>query len=339
MPARAVVFNVIHAERSFSQPPRTHRDDGGERRVGFELEFTGLTIEQTAQAARDTLGGELRHDSLAEWKLAVDGLGEFAIELDWDYLKRRAAESDGSDDAGEWLLSALKSAAALVVPLEIVCPPMPLSRLDLLDALVERLRDEGGVGTGDSVLAAYGVHINAEAPSMETVTLARYAKAFALLQWWLVKAHEVDLSRRITPYIDPWPQAYVAELLAMPEHDTDAFIGGYLAHNASRNRALDLLPLLCELDEPRVRAAVDDARIKARPAFHYRLPNCHLARDGWTLAAPWSLWVVVERLADDADGLAELSAMYLDQLRPVLGANRRAWTDAVDTWLTERGLA
>lgn len=326
-------------DRTFILPPRTHRDDGGERRVGFELEFTGLTLEQTAQAARDALGGELQRDSLAEWRLSVDDLGEFAIELDWDYLKRRAAESDGSDDAGEWLLEALKSAAALVVPLEIVCPPMALSRLDALDALVERLRADGGVGTGDSVLAAYGVHVNAEAPSMDTVTLTRYAKAFALLQWWLVKAHEVDLSRRITPYIDPWPQAYVAELLAMPDDDADAFIGGYLAHNASRNRALDLLPLLCELDETRVRESVDDARIKARPAFHYRLPNCHLARPGWTLAAPWSLWVVVERLADDGEALDELCTLYLDQLRPVLGASRRAWTDTVDAWLKDRGLA
>ncbi len=305
------------------------------------MEFAGLSIERTADIAVSAMGGELHQDSLARWRLVVDDLGEFAIELDWDYLKRRAAETEEGDDTGgkEWLLKTLKSAAALVVPMEVVCPPIALSKLDRLVPLTEALREAGAAGTADSVLAAFGVHINAEAPSMQTAVLTRFTKAFALLQWWLVRAHEVDLSRRITPYIDPYPQDYVVELLETDDEDTERFIDGYLAHNPSRNRALDLLPILSDIDAERVKEAVDDPRVKARPAFHYRLPNCHIARAGWTLADPWAPWLVVERIAADEAALSELSRLYLDELRPVLGASRRAWVDTVHEWLKDRALA
>lgn len=328
----------MSAHDGFALPPVPCRDDGDERRVGFELEFTGLGLEPLAEVAREALGGRLSEESQAKWRLDVDELGEFVIELDWAYLKRRAEESGQTGDDDEWLLGALKSAAEWLVPLEVVCPPIPLSRLSRLHRLTDALREAGAAGTDDSLLAAFGVHVNIEAPSMDAATLVRYTRAFALLQWWLVEAHEVDLSRRITPYIDPWPQDYVTEVLAIGEDDGDAFFDGYLRHNPSRNRGLDLLPLLAEIDAGRVRAVVDDARVKARPAFHYRLPNCHVDRADWSLATPWASWLVVERLAADGDALEALGQSWSGQLRPLIGASRRAWVDHLDTWLRDRGL-
>jgi hypothetical protein len=119
----------------------------------------------------------------------------------------------------------------------------------------------------------------------------------------------------------------------------DEIFSDYLAHNASRNRALDLLPLLAEIDEERVRGTVDDPRIKARPAFHYRLPNCQIERPDWSLSASWNTWLVVEQLACRPDDLHELGAAFLDAERLILGVNRSKWVGFIDQWLKDRELA
>jgi putative glutamine amidotransferase len=40
-----------------------------------------------------------------------------------------------------------------------------------------------------------------------------------------------------------------------------------------------------DIDSDPVRRAVEDAKIKARPVFHHRLPNCHVEDPDWTPAA------------------------------------------------------
>ena len=83
----------------------------------------------------------------------------------------------------------------------------------------------------------------------------------------------------------------------------------YLQHNPTRNRALDMLPILFEIDNTEVLNSVnDDERnlIKGRPAFHYRLPDCKVNVPGWSVAAPWNQWVHIEILAGDHALLHEL---------------------------------
>jgi len=322
---------------AFKLPSVTSKHDGSPRHVGFELEFSGLTLAETGSALQRALGGRLESKSAAEQVLQVDGLGDFGIELDWSFLKRRAeaAEREGGDSA--WL-ETLSQAAALVVPLEVVCPPIPMTDLDPLNDCVTALRDAGAVGTEESLLAAYGVHINTEIPRLDAATLGSYLRAYAILQWWLVDAHDVDLTRRISPYIDLYSDAYLRLLLSNAAPTMEDIIEDYLAHNASRNRALDLLPLLAEVDEARIRSAVDDPRIKARPTFHYRMPNCHIERPGWSLAFSWNTWCVVEELAQRPDGLEELGAAFLDAERPLLGVNRHQWVEFIGQWIKDRKL-
>lgn len=318
-------------------PPVTHKRDGSPRMVGFELEFSGLTLEQTADALRSSLGGKPKPLSAAEQMLHVDSLGEFIVELDWEFLKRKAAEDAQKKDDAEWI-EKLSQAAALLVPVEVVCPPIPITGLDCLHPMIAALRSAGAQGTEDSLLAAYGVHINIEIPALEAATLSAYLKAFALLQWWLVEAHDVDVTRKVTPYIDLYPEAYVKQTLSNASPSMDDLFRDYLEHNASRNRALDLLPMLAEIDGERVQEAVNDSRVKARPAFHYRLPNCHIERPDWSLAGPWNTWCVVERLSQQSDDLEALSRAYMDAERPILGVNRGDWVEFLDRWLKDRAL-
>ena len=323
---------------SYELPPRTKKDNGDSRRVGFELEFSGITLAQTVQALQAALGAEIRSETAAEFELHVETLGDFNVELDWDYLKRKAAESEDDDEASEWI-ELLSQAASLLVPVEIVCPPISISRLADLEPMIAALRQGGATGTEESLLAAYGVHVNTEIPKLDAITLSAYLKAYALLQWWLVDRHDVDLTRRISPYIDLYSESYLKRVLSRSEPTIDQIFDDYLSHNATRNRALDLLPMLAEIDEKRVRRAVDDPRIKARPAFHYRLPDCNIEQRDWSLRLPWNTWLTVEKLADRIEDLDQLSAAFLDAERPFLGVNRSEWVAFIDQWLKDRGLA
>lgn len=322
----------------FTLPPKLNKDDGKPRLVGFELEFSGITLEETAAALKSSLDAQLEHETAAEQILSTDALGEFHVELDWEYLKRKAAEHGREEAGGEWI-ERLGRAAALLVPVEVVCPPIPVSELGALESLVAALRKAGAVGTEESLLAAYGVHINTEIPRLEAATLFSYLRAFSLLQWWLVDAHQVDASRRVSPYVDGYPDAYLKRVLSRSDPAMEEIFADYFEYNASRNRALDLLPMLAEIDAPRVRRAVDDPKIKARPAFHYRLPNCHIERADWSLAEPWNTWCVVERLADRKHDLDALAAKFLAADRPILGVSRKDWVGFMDQWLEDHALA
>jgi hypothetical protein len=323
-------------QAGFALPPRLANAQGETRRVGFELEFSGISLDQTVAAVSSALGGEVISATRAESQLKVADLGSFNIELDWAYLKRKAGEVNGED--GEWL-EHLSNAAALLVPVEVVCPPIPITQLERLNPLIQALREAGAQGTEESLIAAYGVHINAEIPGLDAATLFDYIRAFALLQWWLVDLHEVDIARRISPYIDLYPDSYLARLLARAQASMEEIFEDYLDFNDTRNRALDLLPILAQADEARVRARVDDPKIKARPAFHYRLPNCHIERPDWSLATPWRLWCVVEQLAARRDALDELAAAFRAADRPIIGVSRSDWIDYIDQWLKDHELA
>jgi len=328
---------VMRQSVVYKPPSITRNHQGNLRQVGFELEFTGLDLDQTARVVATVLGGTRIRESAAACVVKVPELGEFTVELDWDFLKKQAARRE-PDPAGDWV-DLLSQAAAWLVPMEVVCPPIAVSDLHRLDPLVTALRRAGARGTKDSMIAAYGVHINAEAPSLDAAVLFDYLRSFSLLQWWLVEAHEVDMARRISPYVDLYSETYLQGLFSWNSPDLTRIITDYLDHNASRNRALDLLPLLACVDPGMVESAVADPKIKARPAFHYRLPNCQIDRPDWSLARPWNLWWVVEELAQRPDDLTLLGDRFLSLHRPLIGVNRSEWTAWMDQWIHDHLLA
>jgi hypothetical protein len=165
--------------------------------------------------------------------------------------------------------------------------------------------------------------------------LLDHLRAFLLLYPWLRERAEVDMTRRISPFVNPFPPEYV-RLVLEPDYPATAerLIDDYLSHNATRNRALDLLPALACLDEKIVKSRADDPHLIApRPAFHYRLPNCMIDEPDWSLAQEWNLWVAVERLAHDKSMLARMSWDYLkadkNSLRPFIDH----WPDALGKWI------
>jgi len=329
------------AEQSASAFPRPAASCTAEdipRCVGFELEFSGITLDDASRRICEALGGRRELRSSAEHRVVSARLGEFNVEVDWKFLKDQARASAEKGGGDEWT-TALRDLATAIVPLELVCPPIPIGQLHELDPLIAALREGGAKGTATSPLAAYGVHINTEIPSLDATTLHRFLRAYCLLQWWLVHEHDPDTTRRLSFYIEPYPEAYLHEVMELSAPSLEQMLDHYLEHNATRNRALDLLPMFATINEERVQAAVDDGRVKSRPAFHYRLPDCHIEDPEWSLRIPWQRWLIVEALADDEAAQDELAEEFLSARRPVFGVNKDKWRKRIESWLHDRGLA
>ena len=304
------------------------------RRAGFELEFSGLEQQLVADSIEACFGGECQVVNQAEILIDTPEYGEFKVELDWALGKyiARQRQAETQTDAGEDpLVKALLSVASELVPVEVVCPPIAFEKLPALDELVSRLRDAGAVGTFDSALYAFGVHINPELPDLNAETITAYLKAFCVAQDWLVSAHNVDMSRRITPYIDLFPADYIRLVLGYTGSERiPELVDDYARHNPTRNRALDMTPLFAYLDENRLKTLIPDDRINARPTFHYRLPNCDIDQPDWSLSVPWNLWAVIEHLANKPALLQPMIDAWLDRDSRMMTFETPQWHAQLD---------
>ncbi|WP_394672768.1 amidoligase family protein [Limnobacter sp.] len=297
------------------------------RCAGFELEFAGLDLQSAAAAVAKALQGEVIRDTQAECKVKHPEFGHFKIELDWSFAKnmarKRLEEQGANEDA---VLALMTDLARQIVPLEVVCPPIPVNRLSVLNDMVTSLQGAGALGTSDSLIYAFGVHINAELPDLNSQTIVPYLQAYCVSQHWLMKAHRIDTLRRLTPYIDMYPKRYV-ELVMAYTADTplSQIIDDYLKFNPTRNRGMDLLPLFKQIDETRVLAVVSDERVHARPTFHYRLPNCEIEKPGWTLTDSWNIWCVVEHLAADPVTLRSMCEQWIEYNQNLINLKEEPW--------------
>lgn len=301
-----------------------------ERRVGVEIEFIGPEFDTAVQAAADAMGADVERVSDYQCLLRGDLADEpFRLEVDFRLLHTLAEQGgDEAEPLRDTALDLLGTAASAVVPLEFVTPPIGFDRVDDLVPVVEALESVGAVGTQESWIYAFGVHFNPGVPAQETGAILPIVQAFACLHDWLRERDRMNLTRTLIGFADPFPRKYEQRILdpdyapAMGE-----LIDDYLEFNATRNRALDLLPLFAFLDDARVRSVVDDDLIKPRPTFHYRLPNSNLGDPQWSLLRPWSDWLTLEKLARDEALLRHFRTARLEFL------GRFRFLDASKDWI------
>lgn len=313
-------------------PPESRTRAGDTRRVGIEIEFATIKAADGARIVRDMFGGDIVAEDAHRYHIEGTEFGDFTCELDTQHAHKPYGATGEMSDFQTEMRRLFGEISSLVMPCEIVAPPIAWDQIGRIEALVQALSDAGAVGTRASPFYAFGVQLNPElADTGDTDAITATLKAYLLLSAWLRGVMGLDLTRRAVAFADPFPKPYVARVLAADYWpDRATLIDDYLDANPTRNRELDLLPLFAHLDAARVGAVLQDGRIKARPTWHYRLPDANLGEAGWSLALEWNRWVVVERLAADRTLLACMAAAYLAMIDAGRG---RDWPLAASEWL------
>ena len=330
---------------NYRLPQQLDTNEGQPRRVGVEIEMSAIELTMIVCQCQICFGGQIEEISPYEFKIRDSAIGNLRVELDYEYLKNVAREKfEGPDDDSQYssfehfVSESLATLSRNVVPCEVVGPPIEFSQLERFDELVERLNRHGAQGTRHSTLAAFGVHLNPELPDLETATIVNYLKAFLCLQDWLIEQEKVNITRKITPYIDRFPARYLRKLLD-PQYAPDLrqLMDDYFADNPTRNRILDMIPLFAWLDREHVESKTDDNKLNRRPTLHYRLPNSEIDDPEWGLWSCWNRWLVVESLANDSERLADVCEAFQqhDQLSPPEQLIT-PWKKKVTQWIDDR---
>lgn len=315
---------------------RTREDR--ERRVGVELEFSGIGYQALVERVADILPGRVGRRDYYETVIET-GDGDFLVELDSAPVK--ALRDEREVDLPEPLrqirdgaMDLVEAVAERIVPLEIVSPPLPVSRLDIIERLSTALREAGALGSRHAAYFAFGCQLNPELPDTDARTILNYLRAFAGLYEWLRERQQLDLSRKLTTYINPWPRQYLDHILDVQYRpDRHQLALDYLEYNPTRNRALDLMPLWAELEPDLLWQIVDDPRIKARPTLHYRLPDCDIDNPDWGFHHVWNDWVAVDALANDEMLLADFTEAFRARRKWSLDNIGRDWIKECDAWV------
>lgn len=323
----------------FVLPGAVRNRRGDVRKVGVEIEFGGISLPDAAEAIRAAYDGELRQDHEHRFTV-VTALGEFEVTFDSTLLSDKKYEqvlerlgmpvTDGVKGAVE---GALRRIGETFLPLEVGTPPIPVTQLDELNKLERALRDRHAEGTRAGLLYAFALHLNPEAHDAHAgAEVAATLRAFLLLYEWLFRRADVDRLRRMLPFINPFPEAFARRVID-PDYvpDMPTLIDDYVRANPTRNRPLDLLPLLA-FNDPDLMARPELAgqKVSPRPTYHYRLPNSLIDDPRWSIAQEWEQWVLIERLAADPDLLRGLARSYLDWDNTLLGYLTDRWVHFLD---------
>lgn len=334
------------SDSGFNTPPVRRAPGGALRRVGVEIEYAGVPIEQAAEALARLLDARIDAGNPFCLLLASEHHGDFRLEVDarvlkerryLDHLKQLGVDASGSE-LREWLEQAVRSAVSVVVPHELVTPPLSLDDLPLVERLREALRAVQARGTGESVLYGFGLHLNPELPAHDVDSLVAHLRAFVLLREWIIKHSGLDWSRRLGPHVRPWPDAFIKPLMESDYAPSRSqLVEDYVSLVGSRNHELDMLPALVHLEGDELLARVDEPElVQGRPTFHFRLPDCQIGDPDWRVARAWNAWVEVERLAADGERLRTLLSDWRSSQERWLAGLTGEWARHIEAHMAAR---
>lgn len=323
-------------------PPRTLTAEGHERRVGVELEFGAFSADAGAKLVQRLFGGVIKEEDPHRFHVHGTKYGTFTSELDSQYAHRSSEEAAlvvEQDDVLGAALYAFREGmrrlfgdiSSVLVPCEIVCPPLALSDLPVLDRLVDALAAAGAEGTRSRPFYAFGAQLNPEIATADAEWLTAMLKAYLLVSAWLRAIIGVHMTRQLVAFADPFPSDYVRHVVDpgyWPSLPT--LMRDYIAANPTRNRELDMLPLFAFLDNHLVREYVSDRRVKARPTFHYRLPDANIGVPNWGIMLEWNRWCVIERLAERRPALDAMGRTFIDNSNRLVPDN---WALKASEWM------
>lgn len=341
-------YNTNFFTMQFKKPPILQNRKGEIRKVGFELEFANLGIEDSAKIIQDLYGGEIKKEHRFSQQVEGTSVGDFSIKIDLKLLNEKSYKKTlgrlninlqdvqfGERSLEYEVESAMEGIFKTVIPYEITTPPLAITELEKLEKLRQALYEHNAEGTRDFLTNAFATHINPEVPDITPESILSYIRAFLLLYPWLLKKREIDLARRVSTFISPFPSKYV-DMVLQPSYkpDINSLIEDYHIHNPDRNRPLDMYPLFAAIKEEKVSSYQDIGNVKSRETYHYRLPNSLLSSPDWSLAEEWNVWVLIEELANDHARLAKMSKDYLELRENTYIGFDNKWSKQTDEWLS-----
>ncbi len=303
-------------------PARITTQDGKPRRLGVEIEFIGPNCYEAAAIIAKRFKGWARQEDEYRYSVEDTAYGRFVVELDTRYVHRgesplpevrkRLHDEHLGETVDRGVRMTIGEVTRHYMPVEVVCPPIPIQDLAILDGAVADLRKIGARGTSESVIFAFGLQINIEMPALDAGTILTYLQAYIVSAERLRSEIGVDVSRRVLPFCQPPPPDYMRLVLGDDYAPTmERLIDDYLHHNPTRNRDLDMLPLFAFIDLARVKARLGKAKVNPRPALHYRLPDSRIEDPDWFIVTEWNRWAKsVEYLAADPQRLTAVRRAY-----------------------------
>ncbi|KAA9345745.1 amidoligase family protein [Adhaeribacter soli] len=333
----------------FKQPPVLQNAQGELRKVGFELEFAHVGIEESAGIIQELYGGRREVEQRFSQRVVGTRLGDFNVEIDLQLLTNKTYRHFfeklglkledihfGNTNLEAILETVLENLMTKFFPYEVASPPISITDIAQFEPLREALFEHHAEGTEAFPTNAFGTHINVEVPDTDAETIRRYLQAFLVLYPWLLEVGHTDFMRqKLTAFINPFPEEYVRHVLHpdyQPELDT--LISDYHRYNPDRNRPLDLYPLFAALKPELIKRYANLGKVKPRRTFHYRLPNCRISQPDWSLALEWNNWVVIEELANNPALLAEMRNAYRKMKDDTLIGFEHKWAKQTAQWLS-----
>lgn len=268
-------------------------------KVGFEIEYNNVSIQKTAEIIKDLFGSKIKEHHKNRIDVVDTKLGDFSVELDAEIIQKLAdKKGELPDDLLNIINDNAEEFVGILVPREIVCPPVPEGNIADIDKLRKELYENGAKGTESSVFYAYGLHINHELKDITAENILSYLRAYIELKEEFDRSSPIDFSRKLTGFVADFNNSYKKKVMdGEYDPDMDQLIDDYIEYNPSRNRALDLMPLFKFIDKNKIEKLVGDERIKARPTFHFRLPDCRIGESNWSIFTEWEKWQKIERTA------------------------------------------
>lgn len=305
-------------------PSATLTPGGAIRRVGVEMAFGAL---EPRGAARDIVGlhgGEERE--LGPNRLAVldSGIGDFEIRWGPEIPTMQSATSE-TRRMTRTAVEKLATVAGPTAPCEIVCPPTSFRDLGIIDQLFDHLRREGRTGKAEDIPVPLGFELGVDAASLDHGDILAVLRAWCLMCDWLRQDYAPTDMQDIIVFPEPFDLDY-RKLVLDPDYrpGMKALADDYITANPTRNKELDLLPLLCHLKPAIVRKKQKGPPVTPRPIFCYRLPRAGLARGGGIVTDEWNRWVEVEALAANPGRLRRMAEAFLSHAGDFVEAD---WTD------------
>ena len=329
----------------FKKPKITHNKHNEVRKVGIELEFSKVDLHLLVHIIKSSFGGE--HKIINQYYHEINGteIGDFSVKVDSRLLTQKTYKK-AFDKAGisfnelnekihleEAIDRVIETVGSFIIPYEINFPPVSIYDLHNIEIIREKLYKNDLKGTSSHIKNAFATHINAEAPDFTIHSILNYLRAFILYYPWLIKTSDIDITRKLTPYINPFPQEYNLMVLDKDYNPSmDQMMKDYHRYSPDRNRPLDLYPLFVYINENSLDYFEDIANVKARPTYHYRLPNSEVDKPLWSIALEWNKWVKIEDLAAEEDQINYLSSAYRKLERISFFGFNNKWKKFIDRW-------